>query len=324
MKHGFSALISLGIALSACGYAGKDNKTFITPSPKPGPPPSSQRVMPEAADHDHHLFAMNELMRVYNSSLILLTSRDSDDSTLGCVQYKRVKDQKPRSDGSLLFRTATYKACRWEQTFGNQPFSWKIGSVGQEDEIFTISVKELEAKAKLEITAEPLVRLMSESAKPDVSKLGLGNTYWRQVRITRASDAQPGRFPFKAATVIGKKEEATRDHWETQIAGTWLTGGGKIKGELSLDFNFDQAKLTASSKPRSKHLNIRSVGYIAFGDGNCQRPLGVFSWTSVDPQGHIIAGGELEAKSDGLHLSSSEFIAWPKSCLEFPAATGLE
>lgn len=327
MKHGFSALVCLNLTLcltlSACGYSLNSNKAIIT-SPGGGGtgPGPSEKTMPEPATNDHFLFAMQELIRVYHSSEVLLTAQDKEDSDLGCIHYKRSNDDKPRKDGSLVFRSATYTNCGWEQLFGAQRFNWSISARDKGGEIFAVSIKELTAEASLTITATPIGTNLIEADKPK-SKLGLGNLYFRKVSITRASDTQTGRAPFKAHSWIGKENEPRKDFWRTHFKGDWLIDSGKIKGEIrDMVLRYDQAKTSDHSQPQHKILSFHSEGPIRFMSGTCPRPLGQFRWENTDSEGNLIAdSGQFEAKEDGLHASSGEFIAWPKSCLEFPAPT---
>lgn len=318
MKRGFSALLPLGLfclTLSACGMSA-GGKAIIS-SGRGGNPVQdvNGKVMPDAVDTDHHLYAMHELMRVFQSSSVLLTGQDQPDIDVGCVQYK--KTNIPQKESKQLFRTASYKDCSWQQTFGGQPFSWKIDTSSGDGEKFFLSTAALFSHATLAMRASPLSYL-SDAAKPSSPTFGFGSGYTRWVTISRPTSTQLNRFSFKAGTILGEKRQAARDYWETAFEGDWLFDGGKLKSDnLQIKFAYLQAKVKSQTK--SSQFSFHSSG-VSFDDSKCKRPLGTFTWTSLDAQNNPITNGQFEAKSDGLHAAppSTDVIPWPKSCLEFP------
>lgn len=313
------------LALCACSIGGGGSSPIEGGAAPRKPTESGGGVaMPTALESDHLNFAMQELMRVYQSSLILLTTRDrQDDFTLGCVQYKRV------NDSSETFRKASFKDCSWRQSFGDQVFSWQLGGGKNDGEIFQASGGGFSSTTLLNLSATPAAALSSSLASSlngarAAAKPILSASYKRRVLIGRKWEPfsldQPEEqgFTFFAKSFIGNPDNRVGDYWETKSRGKWALNGSGLRGRLSMDFLFRPAKTKDRPQPDLRKIVFESENVSVQG-GKCPRLLGTFSWLSSNGDDKIISSGEFEATKDGWQTSKAGKITpWPKSCLEFP------
>lgn len=316
------ASLCILFALAACGYGNNDKAKFAPRPPGGGggrkTDEKATQPLPLLADDDLRVMAMEELTRIYRTSQILLAGEQTQDHSLNCITYRRVKT------GDQFLR-ATYDKCSWERSLGGQLLKWVMGANGRSLETFSANQKTLMARLSSEITAqiEGPATLVQTDATEDFGEGGKRgqhkNTYLRSILIQFPSDTASANHPLQAASGIGIETQTKVDYWRTNVSGYWSVQNSRINsGNLQVTVSYRSG--TGTGKRDFTRLVFTPLSSLTFEGEPCARPKGAFAWAKWDGDKKV-DNGEFDVDKDGLmdHKGTRPVLRWPKSCMEFPA-----